>query len=196
LAAASYKLLLTMPKIIQARTERLQLRQWRADDRPAFAAMSADPEVMKYFASTLSRSESDALADRCEALIEERGWGLWAVQLLGTEEFMGFIGLHIPRVDLPFSPCVEIGWRLARPYWGHGYATEGAAIALKIGFEQLDLEEIVSFAVVTNHRSRAVMTKLNMIDTSQNFKHPSVPEPSHLREHCLYKISRSMHRAR
>lgn len=180
---------LSMSEIIQPRTERLQLRQWKADDRPAFAEMSADPEVMEYFPKTLSRAESDAVADRCEALIEERGWGFWVVQLLETAEFIGFAGLHIPRDDLPFAPCVEIGWRLARRYWGKGYATEGAAVALKVGFELLHLEEIVSFAVVKNYRSRAVMERLNMINTSQTFEHPDVPEISPFREHCLYKIS-------
>lgn len=129
------------------------------------------------------------MADHCESLIASRGWGFWAAQSLETGEFMGFIGLHTPGADLPFSPCVEIGWRLARPFWGKGYATEGAALALKIGFEQLALEEIVSFAVVNNHRSRAVMERVNMIDTGQNFEHPSLPETSDLREHCLYKVT-------
>jgi RimJ/RimL family protein N-acetyltransferase len=179
-----------MPTIIEPRTERLQLRQWREDDRPAFAAMSADPEVMEFFPKTLSKSESDAVADRCEALIAERGWGFWAAQSLETGRFLGFVGLHIPRADFPFSPCVEIGWRLARPYWRKGYATEGAAAALRVGFEQLGLDEVVSFAVVKNLRSRAVMERLRMIDTRQNFEHPDVPEPGRLREHCLYKISR------
>lgn len=179
-----------MSKIIEPRTKRLQLRQWKPDDRPAFADMSADPEVMEYFPKTLSRAESDAVADRCEALIEERGWGFWAVQLLGTNEFIGFVGLHIPRDDLPCAPCVEIGWRLARSYWGKGYATEGAEVALKVGFEQLQLQEIVSFAVVDNRRSRAVMERLKMISATQTFDHPDVPEGSDLRKHCLYKISR------
>jgi len=106
-----------MPEIIEPRTERLQLRQWREDDRPAFAAMCADPEVIEFFPKTLSKSESDAAADRCEALIAERGWGFWAAQSLETGRFLGFVGLHIPSPDLPFSPCVEIGWRLARPYY-------------------------------------------------------------------------------
>lgn len=179
-----------MPRFIEPATKRLQLRQWKAADRTAFAEMSADPEVMKYFPKTLSRAESNAVADRCEALIEERGWGFWAVQLLETAEFIGFIGLHIPRDDLPFAPCVEIGWRLARRYWGKGYATEGAAAALKAGFGQLHLEEIVSFAVVRNYPSRAVMERLNMTNTFQTFEHPDVPEDSPLREHCLYRISR------
>jgi len=179
-----------MIQIIEPRTERLQLRQWVSSDRDAFAAMSADSQVMEYFPDTLSRSESDAIAEACATLIAERGWGVWAAELLDTKEFIGFVGLHIPRTDLPCSPCVEILWRLARPYWGHGYATEAAISVLKVGFEQLHLQEIVSFAVVSNHRSRAVMKRLNMIDTGETFEHPEVPESSHLREHCLYKISR------
>jgi len=145
---------------------------------------------MRFFPKTLGRSESDAVADRCEALIAERGWGFWAAESLESGRFLGFVGLNIPRSDLPFSPCVEVAWRLARPYWGKGYATEGAAAALKVGFEQLGLDAVVSFAVVSNVRSRAVMERLGMIDTHQNFEHPDVPEPGDLREHCLYRISR------
>lgn len=179
-----------MINIIEPRTDRLQLRQWTPSDRDAFAAMSADPQVMKYFPSTLNRSESDALAEKCATLIAERGWGVWAAELLETREYLGIIGLHIPRADLPFSPCVEILWRLARSQWGHGYATEAARAALKVGFEQLNLKEIVSFAAVSNYRSRAVMERINMIDTGKTFEHPDVPESSLLREHCWYKISR------
>lgn len=152
--------------------------------------MSADSQVMEYFPKTLSRSESDAIAGKCEAQIAERGWGVWAAELLETREFIGFIGLNIPRADLPCSPCVEVLWRLARPHWGHGYATEGAFAALQVGFEQLHLQEIVSFAVAGNCRSRAVMERLNMLDTGETFQHPAVPESSHLRKHCLYRMSR------
>jgi len=177
-------------QIIEPRTERLQLRQWKPTDHEEFSIMSADPLVMEYFPSILSRSQSDAIADKCQSLIAENGWGVWAVELLDTKEFIGIIGLHIPSADLPSSPCVEILWRLARPHWGHGYATEAATAALQVGFEQLDLQEIVSFAVVNNHPSRAVMERINMIKTGENFLHPDVPTCSHLREHCLYKISR------
>jgi len=177
-------------QIIEPRTERLQLRQWTYRDRDPFAAMSADPQVMEFFPGTLNRSESDAIVDTCENLISERGWGVWAVELLETGEFIGFIGLHIPCEELPPSPCVEILWRLAPSYWGHGYATEGATAVLNVGFKQLDLQEIVSFAVPSNLRSRAVMERLKMTDTGETFEHPEVPESSSLRKHCLYKISR------
>lgn len=183
-------LILNRMDIIEPRTERLQLRQWLPGDRESLAAMSADPRVMEFFPATLGRSESDAIADTCQRLITDRGWGIWAVELLESGEFIGFVGLHIPRPDLPPSPCVEVLWRLAAPHWGRGYATEAAGAALKVGFEQLDLSEIVSFVVPVNHRSRAVMERLNMTDTGSGFEHPAVPESSPLREHCLYKITR------
>jgi len=179
-----------MTKLIEPRTKRLLLRQWNCVDREPFAAMCADPKVMEYFPNTLSRSESDSMAEKCQSLIANRGWGVWAVELSATKEFIGIVGLHIPLADLPFAPCVEILWRLARPHWGRGYATEAASAALKVGFDQLGLKDIVSFAVVNNHRSRAVMERLNMINTSEIFEHPDVAAFSHLRAHCLYKISR------
>jgi RimJ/RimL family protein N-acetyltransferase len=178
-----------MNQIIEPKTERLQLRQWAHRDRIPFAAMSADPHVMKYFPSTLNQDESDAVVEKCQALIVERGWGIWAVEHIETKEFIGMVGLHIPSPNLPFSPCVEILWRLSRSKWGYGYATEAALAALEVGFKHLKLQEIVSFAVVSNIRSQAVMKRLNMIDTGENFEHPDLPKSSHLREHCLYKIS-------
>lgn len=179
-----------MIQIIEPRTARLKLHQWASSDLEPFAAMSADAQVMEYFPSTLSRAESENVAKKCQSLIAERGWGVWALELLETSEFIGIVGLHVPSVDLPASPCVEILWRLTRSHWGHGYATEAANAALKVGFEQLDLHEIVSFAVEGNHRSRAVMERLGMVDTGETFEHPDVAAYSHLREHCLYKISR------
>jgi len=137
-----------------------------------------------------SRFESDAMADKCETLIAERGWGFWAVETKATEEFIGFVGLHIPSTTLPFSPCVEIGWRLDRSYWGRGYATEAARTALQVGLERLALKEIVSFTAIGNRRSRAVMERLHMVRDEETFDHPDVPEESGLREHCLYRISR------
>ena len=149
----------------------------------------ADPQVMAFFPSTLNKSESDAVIAICEGLMAERGWGVWAVEALETQAFIGFVGLHIPRDDLPPSPCVEILWRLAPAYWGQGYATEAANAALQVGFEQLGLREIVAFTVPTNKRSRAVMERLGMTDTGKNFNHPKMPISSPLREHCLYQIS-------
>src|SRR5688500_789139 len=124
---------------IEFETPRLQLRQWRPSDREPFAALNADPVVMTHLPAPLTREESDALADRCERLIAERGWGAWATEIRATGEFIGYVGLHIPRDDLPLSPCVEIMWRLARAQWGQGFATEAARGALRIGFEELAL---------------------------------------------------------
>jgi RimJ/RimL family protein N-acetyltransferase len=145
---------------------------------------------MEFFPSRLTRQESDAMADRCESLIKERGWGLWAVELKADRSFIGFVGLHVPAAQLPFSPCTEVGWRLAFDYWGHGFATEAAQEALRVGFELLDLEEIVSFTALANRRSRAVMERLGMKE-SGFFEHPSVPVGSPLREHCLYRKKRT-----
>lgn len=179
-----------MAELIEFETDRLLLRQWIPSDRRPFAVLNADPEVMKYFPSPLNRAESDAMADRCEALIEERGWGFWAAELKDGVPFIGFVGLHVPSADLPFSPCIEIGWRLAGAFWGKGFATEAAQAALRAGFEVLKLPEIVSFTPVTNTRSRAVMERLGMQLDSATFEHPGVPLESGLREHCLYRLGR------
>ncbi len=179
-----------MPDLIEFQTERLRLRQWRAADREPFARLNADPRVMEFFPAVLDRAASDAIANRIETLIAERGWGLWAVEVLQTGEFIGFAGLHIPPPELPFSPCVEIGWRLAYEHWGQGYATEAARAALRVGFDVLNLTEIVSFTALGNLRSRAVMQKLGMHEEAATFEHPLVPVDSPLREHCLYRLSR------
>ncbi len=168
---------------------RLRLRQWLAADLPAFAAMNADPEVMRYFPSALNRAESDALAARWAELIAERGWGFWAVEHRASAEFIGFVGLHQP-VDLPFSPCVETGWRLARHWWGQGLATEAARAALHFGFSELGLPEIVAFTSLLNRRSQAVMIRLGMRNSGRNFHHPRLPAGHALAEHCLYRLAR------
>ena len=180
-----------MPELIKFDTERLRLRQWCAADREPFAVLNADPKVMEFYPAPLSRTESDAMANRCQALISERGWGFWAVETKSENEFIGFVGLHTPAPELPFSPCVEVGWRLAAKHWGKGFATEAARGALHIGFERLGLAEIVSFTSVINLRSRAVMVKLGMRETEETFEHPNVPVGSTLRQHCLYRLSHS-----
>jgi len=177
--------------IAELDTERLRLRQWRASDLAPFAGMNADPRVMEFFPARLDRAASDALAGRIEAKIAERGWGLWAAERRDTSEFIGFIGLQPPIAQLPCSPCVEIGWRLAQPYWGKGFASEGARGALRFGYEKLGLDEIVSFTVPTNKRSRAVMERLGMAeDKAGSFEHPSIAPGNPLRLHCLYRLSR------
>ncbi|MCF6441867.1 GNAT family N-acetyltransferase [Pseudoalteromonas luteoviolacea] len=179
-----------MTEIIEPITKRLQLRQWKESDFPEFAKMSSDPEVMKFFPSTLNRVQSDSIAKTCQSLLVQQGWGVWAVEQRKTSEFVGIVGLHKPTATLPCSPCVEVLWRLARPHWGFGYATEAAGAALKVGFEDIGLNGIVSFAVVDNFASRAVMERIHMINTNVVFEHPDVPYPNSLKKHCLYKLSR------
>jgi len=178
--------------MFEPRTERLWLRQWRDDDWAPFAALNADPEVMRYFPSTLDEQESNAFAYRQAALLEVRGWGLWAVEAVETGEFVGFVGLNQPRWQAAFTPCTEVGWRLARAAWGKGYATEGARAALAVAFGPLGLDEVVSFTTVENTRSRAVMERLGMIrDPAEDFDHPNLPVDSPVRRHVLYRLPRA-----
>jgi RimJ/RimL family protein N-acetyltransferase len=171
-------------------TQRLAFRNWRDDHRLAFAAMNSDPEVMRYFPAIQNEEQSNATVDAWRDHFHQRGWGNWAVELLGTGEFIGFIGLNVPRRQLPFSPCIEIGWRLKRAAWGHGFATEGAKECLRQGFTRLGLDEIVSFTARVNTPSIAVMRRIGLIDANTEFEHPGVPEGHPLRPHCLYKASR------
>lgn len=169
-------------------TERLDLRQWRDDDRVPFAALNADPEVMEHFPATLTRAESDAMIDRHRDQLAAGAPGVFAAEVRATGQFIGFIGLAVPRFEASFTPCVEIGWRLSREAWGHGYGTEGALATLEHGFTTLDLTEIVSFTSVGNHRSRAVMERIGMRPVEE-FEHPNL-EPGHpLRRHVLYRIT-------
>ncbi|MFC1749757.1 GNAT family N-acetyltransferase [Pseudomonadota bacterium] len=179
-----------MPKVIELKTERLILRQWKKSDFQPFANMSADPAVMEYYPSTLNVAESNAMASRIKDLLSEHGWGFWAVETLDTSQFIGFVGLNSPSYDLPVTPCVEIGWRLNKASWGKGYATEAANEALKFAFDELDLNEVYSFSSVSNRKSWRVMQRLGMFDTYKNFEHPIIPEGHALREHVLYKITK------
>jgi RimJ/RimL family protein N-acetyltransferase len=175
----------------EIRTERLLLRRWREEDRIPFAAMNADARVMEHFPGLQTREESDAAYDRIQAHFEQRGYGLWAVEVVGGAAFIGFVGLAVPRFEAAFTPCVEIGWRLAAEHWGHGYATEGARAALVFGFEQIGLAEILSFTVPANARSRRVMEKIGMThDERDDFEHPLLAEGHRLRRHVLYRIKR------
>lgn len=172
-------------------SRRLLLRPWRLEDRAPFASLNADPRVMEHFPSILTRMESDALADRIEAHFAQHGYGFWAVELPGVASFIGFIGLAVPRFTAHFTPCVEIGWRLAIEHWGQGFAVEGAKAALTFGFQQLQLNEIVSFTVIANSRSRRVMEKLGMThDPQDDFDHPLLPEGHPLRRHVLYRVQK------
>ena len=172
-------------------TPRLVLRAWKERDLPPFARLNADPRVMEFYPQPLSRAESDALAERIRAHFERHGFGLWAVEAPGVAEFVGFVGLSVPRFEAAFTPCVEVGWRLGAEWWGHGYATEAARTAVRFGFDVTGLQEIVSFTVPSNVRSRAVMERLSMTRRgAEDFDHPLVPVGHALRRHVLYRLPR------
>ncbi|MEO0409369.1 MAG: GNAT family N-acetyltransferase [Cyanobacteria bacterium P01_A01_bin.135] len=172
-------------------TPRLRLRPWQPSDLEPFAQLNADPEVRRYFPNCLTREESDASVARFNEHIDQHGFGFWAVELRDTGEFIGFTGLDTLDFDVPFAPAVEIGWRLGRQFWGQGYATEGAREALRYGFEELNLDEIVSITAVENRRSRAVMERLGMAHCpEEDFDHPALPAGHPLQRHVLYRCQR------
>lgn len=166
------------------RTERLLLRPWREQDRAPFAALNADPVVMEHFPAPLDRAASDSFVDRVMNHFATRGWGLWALEIPDDADFVGFCGLWPATFDAPFTPCVEIGWRMAKEHWGSGYATEAARAALSYGFVELGLDEIVSFTYVGNVRSRRVMEKIGLEERFE-FDHPNLPG-SRVERHVLY----------
>jgi len=173
-------------------TARLRLRQWREEDLAPFAALNADPQVMEFFPKVLTRAESDAVAGRIRDHFVRHGFGLWAVEAPGAADFVGFVGLAVPSFEAHFTPCVEIGWRLAREHWGHGYATEAATAALAFGFGDRALEEIVAFTVPANIPSRRVMGRLGMRRLpADDFEHPAIAAGHPLRSHVLYRLRRA-----
>ena len=175
--------------MVQLRTERLLLRAWRPSDRAPFAALNADPEVMRHFPGVLDRAGSDALVDRLERSWAENGFGLFALEECRSRAFVGFTGLARVPFEAHFTPAVEVGWRLARHAWGVGYATEAARVAVRFGFEQVGLAEIVAFTVPANARSIAVMRRLGMThDPADDFDHPLLAPASPLRRHVLYRL--------
>ncbi|MEO5941053.1 MAG: GNAT family N-acetyltransferase [Candidatus Limnocylindrales bacterium] len=180
------------PPIPQLTTARLLLREWRDTDREPFAAMNADPRVVEHLSGPLDRAASDALIDRIVARWATDGHGLWAVERREDPRFIGFVGLAAPSFEVAFTPCVEVGWRLAPEAWGRGYATEAAREALRFGFEDLDLAEIVSFTVPANVRSRAVMERLGLTrDAADDFDHPNLAVDDPRRRHVLYRLPRA-----
>jgi RimJ/RimL family protein N-acetyltransferase len=199
---------------VQLRTERLLLRRFRDEDRAPFAALNADPRVMEHFVTPLDRAASDAFVDRIEQRRDEHGYSLWAVEVVdeaapgagrsigvapgagrfigvapGAGRFIGYVGLWDATFDAPFTPTVEVGWRLAADAWGRGYATEAAIASVDDGFARVGLPEIVSFTAVDNDRSRAVMERIGLVrDPDGDFDHPSVPEGHPVRPHVLYRF--------
>ena len=145
---------------------------------------------MEFYPKPLTEEESCSMGSKIQSLINERGWGFWAIEIPSQKKFIGFVGLHIPKENLPFSPCVEIGWRIAKEYWGQGYATEAAKESLRYAFTKLNLSEVVSFTTLSNFRSQAVMKKIGMSNTGNNFMHPDIETTHPQCEHVLYKISK------
>jgi ribosomal-protein-alanine N-acetyltransferase len=173
-------------------TDRLTLRPWHDEDLEPFAAMNADPRVREFFPGTLMYEESAQSVQLIRDHFRRHGFGLWAVEVIGGPPFIGFIGLAHPSFDAPFTPCVEVGWRLAFNAWGRGYATEGARAAVAFGFEELGLDEIVSMTAAGNARSRRVMERLGMTQNpADDFDHPNVAEGHPLRRHVLYRVRRA-----
>ena len=173
-------------------TPRLRLRLWQVSDAEPFAAMNADPRVREHYPSVLTREESDASVARIRAHFEKHGFGAWAVELRERPGFIGFAGLTRPAFSAPCGPCVEIGWRFAFDHWGQGYATEAARVALRAGFLEVGLDEVVSFTTVNNLRSRRVMEKLGLShDPADDFDHPLLPPGHRLARHVLYRLRRT-----
>lgn len=173
------------------RTERLLMRRWREADRDPFAELNGDPRTMVYFPSTLDRAESDALVDRIEKRFEEQGFGLWALEISETGQFIGFTGLSPMPPDVPGAGGMEVGWRLTRHAWHHGYATEAARAAVGVAFEGAGLTELWSMTAVLNEPSQAVMRRLGMVEAAR-FDHPRVPAGHRIQPHVTYHLDRPL----
>jgi RimJ/RimL family protein N-acetyltransferase len=178
-----------MSNVYKLETARIVLRKWCSEDYTEFARMNTDPDVMRYFPSLLSRKESDILAKKFDNLLAEKGWGFWAAQRKSDSAFIGLVGLN-KADDLPVASCMEVGWRLAKAYWGEGYATEAATASLHFAFSLLEQDRVAAFTAPANSRSRKVMSRLGMEDRQENFLHPRISESTGLKEFVYYEISR------
>jgi RimJ/RimL family protein N-acetyltransferase len=179
--------------VTELRTERLIMRQWRPSDRVPFAQLNADPRVMEFFPAVLTPAQSDETIARVEKHWRQHGFGVYAVECIADRRFAGFIGLIVPAFEAPFTPCVEIGWRLAVDFWGQGFATEGARAVVQHAFDGLGLDSLVSMTVPANLRSRRVMEKLGMTrDPADDFDHPKLPQGHPLRRHVLYRLRKEL----
>jgi RimJ/RimL family protein N-acetyltransferase len=171
-------------------TERLILRRWRDEDVEPFAALNADQTAMRFMPSVSTRAETEAMVGRILAHFEAHGFGLWAVEVPGVAPFIGFVGMQRPSFEAHFTPCVEIGWRLAPAHWGKGYATEAARAVLRQGFENLTLDQIVSMTVPANKPSWSVMERIGMTrDPTDDFDHPRLPAGHKFQRHVLYRLN-------
>ncbi|MEB6539404.1 GNAT family N-acetyltransferase [Serratia plymuthica] len=184
-----------MSEILSPESARLRLHAWRDEDLPAFAALNADPQVMRYFPSVMTADQSDAQADNIRRFMRLHGWGFWAVEVKGGAPFIGFVGLARRADDLPCSPCVEIGWRLAASHWGNGYASEAARAVLATAFNSLQLDEVVSFTAAVNQPSRRVMARIGMAFNGESFLHPRLPQGHPLQNHVVYRLGQQQWRA-
>ena len=182
-----------MREITELETKRLKLRQWKEEDYLPFSKLNANPKVMEFFPSVLTKVQSDVMLSTMKALISEKGWGFWAVEEKETGLLIGSFGLHEPTDELPFLPCVEIGWRFSFEHWGKGYASEAGEEVLKFSFEVLELDEVVSFTAVKNERSWKLMQRLGMKNTYANFEHLALPKGHKLRELVLYKMTKKLY---
>jgi RimJ/RimL family protein N-acetyltransferase len=171
------------------RTDRLLMRRWLESDRAPNAAMNADPEVMRYFPAALDRSASDASVDRIEELFTQKGFGLWALEIAGTAEFIGFTGLNPMPAGVPGAGGMEVGWRLARHAWHQGYASEAARAAVGVAFDGVGLPELWSMTAVSNEPSQAVMRRLGMTPYAR-FAHPGIDAGHELSPHIVYRLRR------
>ncbi len=175
---------------IYKRTGRIIIRDWKDEDLAPFTEMNSDPEVMRYFPAALTPEKSLEFFERIKAAIAGNGYGLFAAELAETNELMGFIGFASPRFEAWFTPCIEIGWRMRRKFWGKGVATEGAAACLGMGFGEFGFGDVYSFTSEINTPSRRVMEKIGLSHIG-DFDHPNIAEGDILRKHVLYKISRA-----
>jgi RimJ/RimL family protein N-acetyltransferase len=176
---------------IQLQTERLILRDWRDEDRAPFARIGADPEVMRFYPSTLTREQSDQFIDGMHAHIAAHGWGFWAVELRATGELIGFTGVRSAS-GLPIPPGLEAGWRVGREHWRRGYASEAASACFSFAFGQLGVERVLAVTALPNLASQAVMRKIGMRQMPEwEFVHPRVPAAHPLQRHCVYAAERS-----
>lgn len=178
----------TLPK--QLETKRLILRRWKESDFEPFARLNADKRVMEYFPQRLSEEQTKNLIDFIETSFDKHDMGLWAVEVKGTGDFVGFVGLWKPTFESKFTPCVEVGWRLLYEHWGNGYAPEAGLASLADGFDRLGLSQIVSFTSIHNKKSIRVMEKLGL-SFQEEFDHPSIADGHILKRHVIYTISKT-----
>lgn len=178
---------------MQLETERLILRKWKEADLEPFCKITSDPEVRRYYPGVLTADETKALVTKVEAHFNKESFGLFALELKSTGEFIGYTGLMKPTIQAHFMPCVEIGWQLSKKHWGNGYAPEAAAKALEDGFVRIGLDEIVSFTTVSNDKSIRVMQKLQMTrNPKDDYSHPALPEGHPLKPHVLFRLSKAI----